>query len=107
MYYAWFEIAGFNYFGSSDKLLPEFLDTFNANLTLPGRASRQFPQFVPAKPAPASGVDIKKVLPIRKKTDFSKLICQLPFFPLQLPSLSPEDLVRLLEFCKLFALSVV
>jgi hypothetical protein len=70
MYYAWFEIAGFNYFGSSDKLLPEFLETFDENLTMPGRASRHFPQFVPAKPAPASGVDIKNVLPIRKKTDF-------------------------------------
>lgn len=70
MYYAWFEIAGFNYFGSSNKLLPEFLETFNENLTMPGHASRHFPEFVPEKAAPASGVDIKSVLPIRKKTDF-------------------------------------
>lgn len=70
MYYAWFEIAGFNYFGSSDKLLPEFLATFDNNLTMPSRASRHFPQFVPAQPAPASGVDISKLLPIQEKTDF-------------------------------------
>jgi hypothetical protein len=70
MYFAWFEIAGFNNFGNSNQLLPEFLDGFGDNLTLPSRASRHFPEFAPAEPAPASGVDITQVLPIREKTDF-------------------------------------
>lgn len=70
LYYAWFEVAGFNIFGQSRKLLPEFLESFPNNLTLPTHASRVFDPYKAEKEAPASGVDVKKILQIREKTDF-------------------------------------
>jgi len=77
LYYAWFEVAGFNNFGKAEKLLPEFLDGFNSNLTLPTVASRNFvpyaaetqvPGYVPF--VPYAGVDVRTILDVREKTDF-------------------------------------
>mmetsp|Transcript_132865 Transcript_132865/g.229985 ORF Transcript_132865/g.229985 Transcript_132865/m.229985 type:complete len:655 (+) Transcript_132865:78-2042(+) len=70
LYFAWFEVAGFNYFGDQ-KLLPEFLGKEDqTHLTQPTTATRAFPTFEPEKAAPASGFDVTKLVDIREKTDF-------------------------------------
>lgn len=70
LYHAWFEIAGFNFFGSEkQELLPDIVKKTDGSMAHPTVAIRAFPDFVPEQAAPASGLDPTKLIPIREKTD--------------------------------------
>lgn len=73
MLYAWFEISGFNKFGSDNKLLPEWLEVSDSILSKPAKARREFDTYTtdiwPGMPSPHVR-NAAELLAVRDKTDF-------------------------------------